>query len=194
MIKIKSFQVPASLSSFLGSLARAGRTNLFSAAAASLSNLVRRHISRESARRHATAAKLGARPTGFLQKAARRTYHMATSDKAEVIIPSPGFARAFRPVTIAARKSSALTIPTHSIAYGRRVGELRSLGWSIFRPKGRDVLMGSRNGEEGVCLYVLKKAVRQRQDRGLLPSDNEIRTSAAIAMMAEIRRVARKAS
>ena len=53
--------------------------------------------------------------------------------------------------------------------------------------------MGKRD-DETVPLYSLKKRVTQRQDRSLLPSDADIRTTAARAMLAEIQRVARKAT
>ncbi len=190
------FQVPMSLRDFISKVGGAGRRNLFSAAAAAVCGLVRGHVAREAARRHFSAAKVGGTPTGFLEKAARKTVFSADEKHGEVVIPSPGFGRAFHDVTISAKNSGALTLPTHSASYGRRVREVRALGWEIFRPKRGEgkpgVLMGTKN-EETVCLYVLKKRVQQRQDRSLLPSGVEIRSTAARAMMAEIERVARKA-
>lgn len=188
-----SVSIPSSLNRFLDSLKAAGRHNLFSAAASAVCDIVRRHISNESPRRHFSAQRLGADPTGHLEQAARKTVFHADSEHGEVVIPSPGFGRAFHDVVITPRRARALTLPLHAHAYGRRVGELKALGWTIFRPKGEDILMGKRD-DETVPLYSLKKRVTQRQDRSLLPSDADIRTTAARAMLAEIQRVARKAA
>lgn len=194
MISAK-FYVPQSLRGFLGSLKASGRRNLFSAAAAAVSDLVRRHIASEAPRRHFSADRLSAQRTGHLEKAARKTVFHADEDHGEVAIPSPGFGRAFHDVTIAPKGAGALTLPLHSVAYGRRVKEVRALGWNVFRPKGRDVLMGApKDGGEAVPLYALKKRVQQRQDRSLLPDDRQINFTAARAMMAEIRRASRKAA
>lgn len=202
-----SIKVPASLNRFLGALRGPGRHNLFSAAAAAVCNITRRHISDISSRRHFSAARLSATPTGFLEKAARKTVFHADATKGEVVIPSPGFGRAFHDVTIVPDGKPYLTIPNHARAYGKRAVELRSLGWMIFRPpakgahrdkaskrydKYQDLLMGSRDGET-VCLYLLKKRVQQQQDRTLLPSDADINTTAARAMYGEILRIQRKA-
>lgn len=197
------FQTPPSLHRFLDCLKPAGRHHLFSAAAASVSNLVRRHIAANAPRRHFTASRLSATPTGFLEKAARKTVFRADAQHGEVVIPSPGFSRAFHDVTIVPDGKPYLTIPNHAHAYGKKAVELRSFGWMIFRPPARgarrdkeskrfdkyqDLLMGSRDGET-VCLYLLKKRVRQRQDRSLLPSDAAISTTASRAMISEINRI-----
>lgn len=196
MINAK-FYVPQSLKGFLGSLGSAGRHLLFSAAASKVCDLVRRHIASEAGRRHFSASRLGAAPTGHLEKAARKTVFHADATRGEVVIPAPGFGRAFHDVEISPTSANALTIPTDKVSYGRRVSEVRALGWTIYRPKGKDFLLGSKAGSKGtdevVCLYVLKKRVQQRQDRSLLPSDAEIGATATRAMMAEIQRVGRKA-
>ena len=66
---------------------------------------------------------------------------------------------------------------------------MRQLGWVLFRPKGRDVLMGTpQGGGEAVPLYLLKKRVEQRQDRTLLPSDAAIGLAASAAVTAMLKR------
>lgn len=198
MIKV-DYRIPNALRSFLGSLGPAGRHNLFSAAAAAVCNLVRLHIMKETPKRHTTAAELGAKATGHLEKAARKTVFTADTEHGEVVIPAPGFGRAFHDVEITPTNSRALTIPIHQLAYGKRIRELQALGWTTFVPKRSEgalmsgLVMGSRDGEV-VPLYVLKQRVRQKQDRTLLPSDTEINSTAARAMIAEIQRVSRKAS
>lgn len=195
-----SFKAPPSLAGFIGALKGPGRVNLFSAAAAAVCALTRSHIARESGLRHRSAARLGATPTGHLEKAARKTVFHADQSHGEVVIPAPGFGRAFHDVEITPVNATRLTIPINALSYGRRAGEMRSLGWKFFTPsKGHDkedILFGYRGkgkDREVVPLYLMKKSVQQRQDRGLLPSDAAIRTTAARAMMSEINRVARKA-
>ena len=193
MIKAE-FRVPQSLRQFLGSLNPSGRHQLFSAAAAAVSNLVRRHIAADAPRRHIHALTDGAGArTGFMEKAARKTVFHADAQHGEVVIPSPGFGRAFHDVTIVPTHGAALTLPVHASSYGKRIKEMTSMGWRLFRPKGKDVLFGSLEGEEAIPLYILKRQVRQRQDRSLLPSDSAIQTTAARAMMSAIQAAARKA-
>jgi hypothetical protein len=50
--------------------------------------------------------------------------------------------------------------------------------------------MGRLGKDEPKVLYYLATSVHQRQDRSLLPSDREISSTAANAMMAIIRRAA----
>ena len=194
--------IPSGLSKFVDLVKAEGRRNLFSAAANAVKILVRDHLSAQSARRHFTASNLGATPTGILEKAAAKTTFHADQDHGEVVIPTPAVARAFRDVTIAAQRAKALTIPINRFAYGRRAFELQEMGWKFYvrKPKkesgvgGDGILYGKLNDEQPVPLYILKKRVTQRQDRSLLPSDADIGTAAARAMITEIRRVAEKAA
>lgn len=186
--------IPSGLAKFVDVVKAEGRRNLFSAAANAVRILVRDHLSAQSARRHFTAANLGAMPTGILEKAAAKTTFHADQDHGEVVIPTPAVARALGDVTIAAQRAGSLTVPISRFAYGHRVGELKAIGWTIFRPKGHDFLMGSLKDEDPVPLYILKKRVTQRQDRSLLPSDADIGTAAARAMITEIRRVTENAA
>ena len=198
-----SFQTPPSLHKFLDCLKPSGRHLIYSAAAAAVSNLVRRHIAADAPRRHSSSQfndGTGQR-TGFLEKAARKTVFHADAQHGEVVIPSPGFGRAFHDVEIVPTHGAALTIPISSHAYGHRVKELRSMGWVIFSPKKAEgasanlgKLMGyGPNGEQAIPLYVLKKRVRQRQDRSLLPSDADISMTASRAMLSEINRISKAA-
>lgn len=168
----------------------AGRKQLFSAAANAVAILVRSHIARLGSWKHASAERLGATPTGFLSKAARGTVHNASENHGEVVIPSPGFSRAFHDVEIRPRNAAFLTIPASAEAYGKRVSVLAAHGWKIWRPKGRKFLMGAVKGDEAKVLYWLAESVTQKQDRELLPSDEDMQRAAAGAIMAEMRRIA----
>lgn len=209
MVKVS---VDESLSRWIKAVGRDGRRNLYSAASASVCSLTRQHIGALSIRRHFTAQRLGATPTWHLEKAARTTVFSADANHGEVVIPSPGFGRAFHDVTIVPRETEWLTLPLHAAAYGKRAVEVRSLGWMLFRPPEKGAKLTTAKGEkprrysayknlimgvkdsEVTTLYLLKKQVHQRQDRSLLPSDRDMRMTASRAMMGEILRVAKKGS
>ena len=184
---------PRNLGKWLDLVKSEGRHQLFSVAANAMRILVRNHLSRIAPRHHMSAHRLGATPTGHIEKGARATHFTASSDSAEVIIPIAGLSRAFRPLTITPRTANALTLPVSSHSYGKRVGELRANGWNIFRPEGKDTLWGKLQDEDdAVPLYVLKKRVQLKQDRSLLPSDAELSGTASKAMLDYIRRTTRR--
>lgn len=185
---------PRNLGKWLDLVKPEGRRQLFSVAANAVRILVRDHLFRIAPRHHISAHRLGATPTGHIEKGARATHFTASSDSAEVIIPIAGLSRAFRPLTIAPRNAAALTLPVSPHAYGKRVGDLRTNGWNIFRPKGHDILMGSLGDDEAVPLYVLKRRVQLKQDRSLLPSDAELGGTASKAMLDYIRRTTRRSA
>ena len=183
---------PRNLGKWLDLVKSEGRRQLFHAIADNVAELVRNHLSRIAPRHHISAHRLGATPTGHIEKGARATHFTASPDSADVIIPIPGLSRAFGPLTITPRNAAALTLPVSPHAYGKRVGDLRTNGWNIFRPKGHDILMGSLGDDEAVPLYVLKRRVQLKQDRSLLPSDAELGGTAARAMLDYIRRTTRR--
>ena len=185
---------PKNLGAWMDLVKSEGRRQMFSVAANAVRILVRSHLARIAPRHHIWAGRLGATPTGHIEKGARATHFTATSDGAEVIIPIAGLSRAFRPIAITPRNASALTLPVSAHAYGKRVGELRANGWNIFRPKGHDVLMGALNGEEAGPLYVLKKRVQLKQDRSLLPGDAELGRTASTAILRYLRQFNRRSA
>ena len=126
-----------------------------------------------------------AQPTQHFRKGAAAVYIQTGGGKSSVVVPIPGISRAFKTLDIAPRTAGALTVPLNSIAYGKRVGELRAEGWRIFRGRGRArrVLFGAYNGEVR-GLYALMSRVRVPQDRSLLPSDQQI--SAAVKRGAQL--------
>lgn len=191
MIKVTTniSETTAKLGAWVAKVGGVGRKPLFSAASNAVAFLVRSHLSRLGTWKHMSADRLGAQPTGFLQKAARGTVFNASENGGEVIIPAP-LGRAFHDVEIRPKSAAALTIPASAKAYGKRASVLAALGWKIFRPKGERFLMGAKKGEDPKILYWLTASVKQKQDRELLPSDDELKTTAAAAMMAEIRRIA----
>ena len=191
MIKVTSniSEVTVRLGAWVAKVGTAGRHLLYSAASNAVAILVRAHLAKLGSWKHQSAEKLGAQPTGILGRAATRTTSNATSERGEVVIPTPAVRRAFHDVEIRPKSWDFLTIPASREAYGFRAGVLASLGWKIFRPGKAKVLMGRLSKDEAPkVLYYLATSVHQRQDRSLLPSDREISSTAANAMMAIIRR------
>ena len=186
---------PRNLGKWLDLVKSEGRRLVFSDVANAVRILVRSHLFRIAPRHHISAHRLGATPTGHIEKGARATQFTASTNGAEVIISIPGLSRAFRPLTITPRTANALTLPISSHSYGKRVGDLRTSGWNIFRPKGKDTLWGKLQDEDdAVPLYVLHKRVQLKQDRSLLPSDAELGTTASKAMLDYIRRATRRSA
>lgn len=190
-------KIPESLTRFMQRLKPEGRHLLFSAAGNAVSVLINRYLKLVAApSHHKTAGSLGATPTGHLEK---RTTFSSDSSSATVTIPIPGISRAFKNLTITPKNAQFLTLPLSAVAYGKRAGEVRRIGWMIFRPAAKgshkmeggkfdryqDILMGSKDGET-IPLYLLKKRVNQKQDRSLLPSDAAISKAAAAAMISVI--------
>lgn len=198
-------EIPEGLRRWVGLVKPAGRKLLFSAAGNAVSVLINRYLKIVAApTHHKTADRLGATPTGHLEK---RTSFSATENEAEVSIPIPGINRAFNNLTIVPKDKPYLTLPVSAVSYGKRAATVRGLGYMIFRPaakgshknaQGRfssyqDLLMGTKDGET-IPLYVLKKRVEQKRDPSLLPTENEIGNTAARAMLQQIQRYAKGAA
>ena len=154
-------------------------------AAYELKVLVQNHLRRWALSHHATARRLGARPTGHYETAARDIAAHSTSKGAHVIIPAPGITRYFKSLTIRPRSAKALTIPIHPASYGRRAGEMQHLGWKLFSRKG--ILFGDK-GEGQEALYALKKSVTIPQDSTILPGENEMREAVLTGAHAAMRK------
>lgn len=151
--------------------------------------------------RHKTAQRLGATPTGHLERAAESVTSASDAQGATIGITSPGISRAFGPLDI---KPSAgkkyLTIPATAEAYGRRAGSFNDLRLAFFRRAGTLLLalvkadqssLATRESsgygieskaakgakaplqaaQRPAVYYWLKSQVTVPQDRSLLPDD-----------------------
>ena len=164
----------------LGPLAR---RELFSVGGAALASTVRSHLRREGAVRHKWATELGGTKTGHILKGAARVTSFSTADSAIVSVPIAGISRAFHDLIINPKSAEHLTIPVAAASYGHRVRELKRLGWTIFRPRERDFLMGKMGSDKKAhLLYLLKKQVVIRLDPSLLPSNAEVAKSINLAI------------
>lgn len=146
------------------------------AIATRMEQLSREYLRREAPGRHDTAQRLGARPTGHLEKAAQRFESRATAEAAIVSFPrNTGLSRAFHRLHIEPRPPRKyLTIPVHPEAYGRRAREFDELFALNVGPRGTLVLARRLEGR-GILetMYVLVKSATIKQDRTLLPSDQQ---------------------
>jgi len=147
--------------------------------------LVQDHLKRVAPSRHATAQRLGATPTGHLEKAADDVGHRYDSREAVVEIVSEGIKRALGPLEIKPVNKRWLTIPADAESYGKSDGNnsgvaaLRAEGWNIFRPRGRMFLAGTKGRGKAAkdtfkVLFWLKSQVTIPHDPGLLPEPDEI--------------------
>jgi len=159
------------------------RTDLHRAIAGEAADLTREHLQMIAETRHKTAEELGAEPTGFWARAVEQVTTAASNDAGVVSVNSPGIGRAGHDVDIYPTDGREyLTIPIHPLAYGHRVSELAA-NFEIFAlhtgPSGTGILAFRQPGQHvATALYLLVPEVHQKQDRTLLPSDEEYETVA----------------
>ena len=161
------------------------RAELHREIATEISETVRDHLRRYALTHHATASRLGARPTGNLEDAGDGdggASVSATSDSAgaTVTVAAPGIRRALGPITIRPRTKAALTIPVAALAYGRSVAYLKNHGYNIFRPKGKNYLAYKENPKSqfSTVLYILAKQATLKHEPDLLPTREALTANA----------------
>lgn len=153
------------------------RTGLNRSIAAEAENLTREYLRGLAPARHRTAQRLGATPTGHLERAAESVSSRSDAAAATVSVTSPGMIRAFRPVTLTPGAGKKyLTIPATAEAYGQRAGAFNDLRFALLGGKpaliqAAQSSLATRTATGGRVFYWLKRSVHQPQDRTLLPSD-----------------------
>ena len=137
-----------------------------------------------------------------------RTKH--TSAHMLVRVPIPGLKRAWEDVEIRPGPGKDfLTLPKAAIAYGRKVAEVRALGWKVFRPAAQgahltqksprryseyqNIYLGYKGDEAPTILYTLVGGVVQRRDPSLLPPQGEIAATGWDAIWKHIQKAVAKA-
>ena len=191
-----TFQSNYVVDAVMGALRPESRAEVYSVAGRAVMNHVQRHIRSYMRSKHTSAHMLGARPTGHYEKGAAAITMSADQSGAEVRIPIPGLKRAWEDVHIRpGAGKSALTLPRAAVAYGRTVAEVRALGWTVFRPKGTNWLMGTKGDDKATLtlLYALVGGVVQRRDPSLMPSQGEIAATGWAAIWKHIQKVVAKA-
>ena len=128
------------------------RAGLHQAIAAEVQQTVRGHLRVYALTHHATASRLGARPTGNLEDAR----------------------------VDAASDSSGATVTVAALAYGRSVAYLKSHGYDIFRPKGKNYLAYKENptSQFSTVLYILAKQATLKHEPDLLPTREALTANA----------------
>jgi len=183
----------ANLAKLAQGFSRERRGELHNAVGDSVGNLITAHLDMYAGSHHATANRLGATPTRYINKAAQNTSHAADDTGATIVIKSSGdfdargMHRARRDLEIKPREKQWLTIPLHALAYGRRVKDVKAEGIAIFRPKGKNILATSKDGEL-IALYALVKSARVPRDPDLLPDDDAIKATAGLGIKNFIKR------
>ncbi len=120
---------------------------------------------------HATAEALGATPTGFRKKSGAGIE--ADSDDQNAILRIPrntGLGRAFHDIDIIAR-DKLLTQACHALTYGRSARDFPEgvLEFAIVEERFPALVFAA----SGETAYWLRRKVHQKQDRTLLPSDED---------------------
>jgi len=147
---------------------------------------VREFGAAKSQTEHATADRLGAKPTGHLERAYRGIESEHDSVSAKLLIPRSSRLRAaFGAYTVRPVISQYLTIPVHADAYGRRAGEFTDLIALRVGPKKNLILARKTGSGEIETMYFLTKKVEIRANEKLIPF-REIGEEAAEAVQEAI--------
>lgn len=146
-----------------------------------LNRLVSNHIRTIAAERHATADRLGAKPTGHFKASDVLPAKVNESDNSvTVTVTTPGIVRAVRDVTILPKEAKSLAIPLHASAYGIQPRELNDRGeYEMFRLKKKGSkepgnILYRRDGDELVPMYLLVRRVFQKKDESLMPNQTQM--------------------
>lgn len=146
-----------------------------------LNRLVSNHIRTIAAERHATANRLGAKPTGHFKASDVLPAKVNESDNSvTVTVTTPGIVRAVKDVTILPKEAKSLAIPLHASAYGIQPRELNDRGeYEMFRIKKKGSkepgnILYRRDGDELVPMYLLVRRVFQKKDESLMPNQTQM--------------------
>lgn len=167
--------------------ALADRSQLHAAMAVDAAQFTRDYVA--GSNEHATAQRLGAQPTGFNARIATLITAYSDAEAAIVRIPrNTGLGRAFGDITIVPGTGRTyLTIPADDETYGKVVRDFPkdAFKFAIFTTQRGPcpVLIWAENGgthKMGEVAWWLRRKVVQKQDRGLLPSDEDYSDGARI--------------
>ena len=185
------------IKAFANECGPSGRRHLYQVGANALAESVRRHLRSVAPSRHRTAERLGAKRTMHYENAVAAVAPCADANHGEVVVPIAGISRAYQDLDITPVNASYLTLPLAAESYGHTAREMESRGWRLFRPKGKNILMGTKGrGKDAVTktLFALKKKVHQQKDPALLPTQADATKTFVAAVAEECRRIIRKAS
>lgn len=182
-IKVHSASVDALLDKFLANLTDLEPLN--ESVGVRTTERTRNHLVAIARSRHATAQRLGAPPSGHWGQAAEKTSFEANQAGVTISIEQPGIGRVAHDVTIEPGPGKKyLTLPAIAAAYNQRAYRISGMHVMVRFINGERravaLAMSSGKGADRVetVWYWLVKSVTQKQDRTLLPSDEEYRLAA----------------
>lgn len=182
-IEVRGAEVELLLDQFLERLT--DRTSMNEAVGIRGTEVTRSHLVAIAQSRHATAQRLGAPPSGHWGQAAEKTTFTANQEGATVSIEQPGIGRVAHDVTITPGSGKKyLTLPAIAAAYNQRAYRISGLHVMVRFIGGerRAVALATKTGAGAdrveTVWYWLVQSVTQKQDRTLLPSDEEYRLAA----------------
>lgn len=150
-------------------------------------NDLRKHYRELDATR---ANRLGGKRTHFWLEVRDSVQQPVTaSDGVSIAITHPVIAGKVYGAIITPKNASALTIPLHQLAHGRRASVFEDeTGKKLFRPKGKNVLMADIGGTV-VPIYALVKRVRMRADAEALPDEDDFVANIVATSQAHLARM-----
>lgn len=155
---------------------------LHSYMAPQLEELTREYLRDIAGSRHATANRLGAAPTNHLLRRGADAVESGF-DSTQVYVSLPrdsGLGRAFRDFDITPKNGKKwLTRPVHARSYGKRAREFNDLIFIPFDSERAGLFAKGQNGKL-LMLYALRKRMHIKQDRTLLPSDQQFAEAAEL--------------
>lgn len=165
-------------------LGPAGKAAMHGRIATAVSDMIRAYVASDDS--HATAQRLGAKPTGHMAKTARRIEAEATAEMAIVKIPRKSRLRAafggfeIRP----GPGKTFLAIPDHPLTYGKMPSKFPRETFDFQILAGHrlfPVLKWADGPEKGKVAYWLKRSQTVKEDRTLLPWEEIPELAARVA-------------
>jgi len=143
----------------------AERAAIHDAIAESVQAQCKEYVAADAPNRHGSALALGANPTGFLEGAINAITRQADENDATISATHPWFARVGHDVDIyPLPPNQFLAIPISAESYGIRL----------------------RGSDLPSSLYMFVREVHQKQDRGRLPSDEDISAEALLTVKEQL--------
>lgn len=155
--------------------AMADRAGLNAEVAAGAESFLKAKGAEKAAATHGSANRLGAKPTGHLEKAYQDITAESNAEGAYLLIPSDSRLRAaFGPYSLdtpTATGKEYYTIPVSGAAYGRRAGEFTDLFPLRVGPRQTPILARDLGGGRLETMYLLTKHIDVEEDPTLIPFD-----------------------
>ncbi len=152
----------------------ADKVEFADAVAGNLEELTRSHIATAAQTRHKTAQRLGATPTQYLLNKAASVEAIGAPGRVLLSVSGEIFKRTFREVTVSAVNAKMLTIPIAAESYGKRAGEFGKLFAFTAKTGKQSSFLARKVDGKMQFLFLLKRSVVLPQDRGLLPSEEDV--------------------